>query len=1263
MSSVRVRCPKCPSTYVVDEAVLGKKGKCKNCGTSFVLARTDAPLSRASDEKVARPRASRRFATEADVPAVWEPGDVLLDLYEVLGTLGEGGMGTVYQVRHRGWNVDLAVKSPLPQLLQQPQAVENFVRECGTWVNLGLHPHTASCHYVRNLGGIPRVFAELVAGGDLHTWIRSGKLYEGGPQPALARILDIAIQFAWGLHYAHEQGLVHQDVKPANVMMTADGSAKVTDFGLANALGETAQAPSPTSPARTLQVTHRGGTVAYWSPEQATAQAQTGVARAARTKITKRADLWGWATSVLEMFVGEPLWGRGNIADTWLAEAFPELELEATLPRMPEGVLGLLRQCLQRDPARRPSDLQAVAGTLQEVYQQCMGQAFPREQPKPAALLGDGLNNQALSLLDLGQSEKAEHLFEQALQHEPHHPQATYNRGLLWWRSARMTDQALVRQMREVAQSQGQSWTSQYVLACVHLERGDCESAIGLLEECRRTAPDAPEVVAALTTARTQLPVSGRCLRNFEGHTGRVASVSFSPDGRLALSGSEDKYLRLWEVATGRCLHTFEGHTSSVAAVSFSPDGRLALSGADLTLRLWEVAAGRCLRTFDVRAGWVISVSFSPDGRLALSGSLDETLRLWEVASGRCLRTFEGHTKSVTSVSFSPDGRMALSGSGDKTLRLWEVASGHCLRTFEGHVDKVHSVSFSPDGRLALSGSCDNTLRLWDVATGRYLRIFEGHTNEVESVSFSPDGRLALSGSQDMTMRLWEVGTGRCLRTFEGHTSSVASVSFSPDGRMALSGGGDKTLRLWEVASRVPQTTIFCRPETSQALRQRVSRIVELQGAALSRLQEGQPAKAYRLIAEAMALPGYARSSELVALHRQAGRRGQVVGLSTAWHSRTFEGHAKQVNTVSFSPDGRLALSGGSDNTLRLWEVATGRCLRTFEGHVAVDLGNHFGVQSVSFSADGRLALSGGGDKTLRLWEVASGRCLRTLEGHTDWVHTVSFSPDGRLALSGSSDCTMRLWGVASGRCLRTFEGQIYQVFSVSFSLDGRLALSGGRETLRLSEVATGRCLRTFEGHTDKVNSVSLSPDGRLALSGSVDQTLRLWEVATGRCLRTFKGHTNSVVSVSFSPDGRMALSGSGDKTLRLWEVASGRCLRTFEGHGTSVFSVSFSPDGRQAQSGSYDKTLRLWELVWDYEFPEPTDWDDGALPYVETFLYLKSLDEQGHSSTRPKWTEPDFQQLLDELQIRGYGWLQPEGVRRRLQQRTAAWNGPPPLR
>ena len=236
----------------------------------------------------------------------WKVGDVILETYEVISLLGEGGFGKVYKVHHRGWNTDLAVKSPRAEILTQGGGVDNFVRECETWVNLGLHPHIVSCFYVRKLGGIPRVFAEFVDGGSLKEWIDSRKLYEGSPEMALERMLNIAIQMAWGLGYAHEQGLVHQDVKPANVMLTLDGTAKLTDFGLARARGMSGGAAVPAG--QSILVSMGGMTPAYCSPEQA-----------AHQPLTRRTDIWSWGVSVLEMLVGEVTWLAGQAAsEHWL---------------------------------------------------------------------------------------------------------------------------------------------------------------------------------------------------------------------------------------------------------------------------------------------------------------------------------------------------------------------------------------------------------------------------------------------------------------------------------------------------------------------------------------------------------------------------------------------------------------------------------------------------------------------------------------------------------------------------------------------------------------------------------------------------------------------------------------------------------------------------------------------------------------------------------------------------------------------------------
>jgi WD40 repeat protein len=1226
-------------------------------------------------------------------------GDTLLDLYKVTGILGQGGMGTVYKVHHQGWKVDLAVKSPQPEFFQTETDKVNFIGEAEAWVNLGLHPHTVSCYYVRTLGGIPRVFAEYVEGGSLSDWIRDRRLYAGGQEQALARLLDVAIQFAWGLDYAHQQGLIHQDVKPGNVMMTPEGTLKVTDFGLAKARAAVSPRPQPRGDELpgTLLATWGGMSEAYCSPEQAKieAMARAGIPAVEWPKLTRRTDMWSWGVSVLEMFMGERTWLRGSLADTVLENYLSSDAEDPAIPPMPPALADLLWYCFQVEPEARPRDMQAVATALQEIYQQEIGQLYPREAPKPAEALADSLNNRAVSLLDLGRTEEAERLWGEALQADPYHPEATYNRGLVLWRSARLTDEALVTQMREVCSAHATARLPSYLLAQIHLERGDVEGALELLTKLEEEGVQGAAVATLLSQAQTQPVGSGRCLRTFKGHTSIVNSVCLSGDGRYALSGSGSDLrpmpgaLKLWEVNSGRCLRTFEGHKGAVKSVCLSEDGRYALSGsADGTLKLWEVSRGRCLYTFKGHMGWVRSVCLSEDGRYALSGSgfdpdlgpMPGALKLWEVSSGRCLRTFNGHMGAVNSVCLSEDGRYALSGSADETLKLWEVSSGRCLRTFEGHKGAVNSVCLSGDGHYAFSGSHDKTLKLWDLSGGCCLRTFEGHTDSVTSACLSGDGRYALSGSHSKTLKLWEMATGRCLRTFEGCTDGwVTSVSLSGDGRYALSGSWDQTLKLWELEldGREGPTApaAICRVSSSEAALTADIAYQNALGQAKASLARGETLAAAYFLRQARSQPGYTHAVEALALWAELYRHLPRQGFRSSWLINTFE---EYTTAACLSGDGRYALSAGG-KTLKLWEVSSGRCLRIF-GEDTIGW-----VGLVCLSGDGRYALSGISgslDHTLKLWELSSGRCLRTFEGHTHDVASIYLSADGRFALSGGGDWgdkTLKLWEVSSGRCLRTFKGHTRYVASVCLSGDGRYALSGsGDKTLKLWEVSSGRCLCTFEGHTNNVDSACLSGDGRYALSGSSDHTLKLWEVSSGRCLRTFNGHMGAVNSVCLSGDGRYALSGSWDHTLKLWEVSSGRCMRTFEGHTQSVTSVSLSGDGRYALSGSYDKTMKLWELEWELETRDPVDWDEGARPYLETFLtlhtpYVATLPQDREPSEeeivqaltrrgRPSWNHQDWLELLRQLQYTGYGWLYPDGVGLELEHMARDWEGPPPL-
>jgi WD40 repeat protein/serine/threonine protein kinase len=1301
MAKVSVRCPKCGRAGSADESFLGQRVRCKKCDSHFVLgsAQFEAPAaaSPAAPAPGAAPAGDSQPGTNAPVaedrvPLIWSPGEVILGLYEVRPFDGEreyaaGGMGRVYRVHHRGWNLDMAVKSPLPERLRDAEAVSNFEREAETWVKLGLHPHMVTCYYVRRLGGIPRVFAEFVGGGSLKEWIDSRQLYEGGPERALERVLDVAIQFAWGLQHAHEKGVVHQDVKPANVMLSEEGVAKVTDFGLARARAALEQA-APTEPGQSILISAGGMTPAYCSPEQAR-----------RLPLSRRTDIWSWAVSVLEMFTGEVTWLSGAAADEAL-ESFLEVGTgDGRLSIMADGVADLLRRCLRRDPQSRPDDTRSIAATLRQEYARATGRDYPQQEPATVKAAADSLNLQAVSLLDLASDEEdrdrmtaeAETLWGEALRVDPLHLESTFNLGLCHWRAGRVTDQALIGRLREAGRSLNKAPLAARLISRVYLESGDRESAVRVLNEINQG--DSNEGLGAeLQLAQSDLPSSGTCLGFLLGHSSFVYSEVLSADGQLALSGSWDNTLRLWDLTDYQCLRTFKGHTHYVNSVALSADGRLALSGSmDKTLRLWDTSDGLCLQTFEGHTAEVRSVACSADWRHALSGSDDKTVRLWDLSDGRCLRKFEGHTNDVNSVALSADGQFALSGSLDGTLRLWDLSEGRFLLSFMGHTASVNAVTLSVDGRLALSGCWDGTMRLWDASKGHCIRTLDGHTDSVNAVALSADNRLVVSGSRDGTVRLWNVSTGRCLRTFERHTAPVNSVALTTDNQLALSGSNDTSVGLWRL-NESPQP-ICARFELSKpvvgtdhfAATAKYQMVLESARRAVEQADWVQAARSLRL---ARSQPAYMRSQDCMMLWRKLYLHLPKAAFLGAWEDSPLGGNSTTVRSVALSADGRLALSGSVDNTARLWDTSGGRCLHAFEGHTAP-------VNSVALSADGRVALSGSRDKTFRLWDTSDGQCLHVFEGHTASV-ILALSSDGQLALTGS-ERTLRLWNLADGQRLRTwFNGhsQTYDsVSSVALSSDGRLALSGAELVgsispigLRLWDISSGQCMRTFEGHKRGVTSVALSADVRVALSGSRDTTLRLWDLSDGRCLRIFEGHTDEVSSVALSADGQFALSGSSDKTLRLWDTSDGRCLHQFAGHGLGVYAVALSGDGGFALSGGGDNALRRWIIDWAVEDRSPADWNDGARPYLLNFLAAHQCHKDGIAQSlnrnflaahqrvkdgigqslnpggKPVVKEGDFQQLLSALGCAGYGWLRPEGVKQEMERVIAKWQGPPPL-
>ncbi len=450
-----------------------------------------------------------------------------------------------------------------------------------------------------------------------------------------------------------------------------------------------------------------------------------------------------------------------------------------------------------------------------------------------------------------------------------------------------------------------------------------------------------------------------------------------------------------------------------------------------------------------------------------------------------------------------------------------------------------------------------------------------------------------------------EACSHQCVRTFEGHEGPVSSVAFSLDGNLVLStsyedplgasaSGGDAaaadTLKLWDVATGDCVATLVdhyggdrfsgvLSPDGRSVLAGGAFGGVALWDVQI-RPRSSQtggwdvrmtgPVREFRY--HSRHVRGVALSPDgLLALSGGSEGDMRLWDIQTDECVRSFTGHEGAVQSVALSPDGRTALSGSNDATLKLWDISTGACLRTFIAH-------NQAVASVTFSPDGRYALSGSDDGTSKLWDVLTGECALTFAGHGAAVGGVAFSPDGLAILSGSRDGTLKLWDATTGQCLHTFDAIGNPILSVAFSSDGAWALSGHEDkTVKLWSVPTGGCMRTFE--EDGVGPVAFSPDGLSVLSGGANGSLKLWDVATETYVRAFTGHDDVVDSVVFSPDGQMALSGSWDKTLKLWDVATGECLRTFIGHEDVVASVAFSPDGQVVLSSSGDETMKLWDV------------------------------------------------------------------------------------
>lgn len=606
----------------------------------------------------------------------------------------------------------------------------------------------------------------------------------------------------------------------------------------------------------------------------------------------------------------------------------------------------------------------------------------------------------------------------------------------------------------------------------------------------------------------------GPLIRTFKGHSSAVNAVYLFKDGVRAMTASQDRTLKIWDLETGNVLEDFYNYGAAIHHISVSADETKVLSGtADKTLILWDLEAGEAVKAFGELKNKIKSVCLNSDATKAFVLSPPESLviprsnmgrdemidddcpAIWDLKSEIIVGYLRGHSSTISFLRKNASGTRVLTGSTDDTLMLWDMRTGKLLKTLidkteNGLTATPYNGCLNADATRALSVHLRH-LTYWDLESDVILKKIDIKGNSLinfNSLDMNFDGTKVICGSSDGSIQVWDLDLEQKIKSLDAHSSHILDVTLNFDCSQALSCSSDNTLKLWNL--------------------------------------------------------------DLASNEHRDRRNCYLMCFSIGNH-------------------GTLALKAGVF-FLELWNLDNNKLFREFSG---LKNSGFKGFDSISINADGtRVLASMGADAEpgLILWNLKTGEVLRKIISRTkdtgsvvfngeriksaslpppsEWFCLANISADGRKALSGSVDGTIKLWDLESGEEIRSVSGHGNKPLFLCFSFDENQALSGDRDcTLKLWDLRKGKEIRTFVGHQSPILSVAIDKTRNHVLSGSADGKLNLWDLKTDSPLRTFGVSGDCVSFVCLSDDGTRALSLSG-QSIRLWNLVTGQEISSFFG-------------------------------------------------------------------------------------------------------------------